>query len=80
MESVDYSKSVALVTTHYTSLLKAYTAYDIQVFAVTASIGNVTYASRTVSIQTQEGGMSLLLYHVLSISIYIYIYFSGAAY
>jgi len=66
--------------THYTSLLKAYTAYDIQVFAVTASIGNVTYASRTVSIQTQEGGMSLLLYHVLSI-LYIYIYFfSGAAY
>ena len=52
--------------THYTSLLKAYTAYDIQVFAVTKSIGNVTYASKTVSIQTQEGGMSLRFYHVLS--------------
>ena len=46
----------------------AYTAYDIQVFAVTTSIGNVTYASKAVSFQTPEGGMSLRFHHVLPLA------------
>ena len=43
---------------YYTNLLYGYTAYDVQVFAVTSSGGNATYASNTVSITTAEGGRS----------------------
>ena len=42
--------------THYSGLLRGYTAYDVQVFAVTTDKGNATYASNTVSFQTPEGG------------------------
>ena len=43
--------------THYTYRLKAYTSYDVQVFAFTTSIdGNITYSSQTVPIKTPEGG------------------------
>ena len=53
---------------YYTSRLKGYTAYDVQVFAVTSSGGNATYASNTVSILTAEGGKSKrrrIKYHYL---------------
>ena len=43
--------------TYYTNRLKAYTSYDVQVFAFTTSAdGNVTYSSQTVTIKTPEGG------------------------
>ena len=43
---------------YYTNLLYGYTAYDVQVFAVTSSGGNATYTSNTVSFITAEGGKS----------------------
>ena len=43
---------------YYTNLLKGYTSYDVEVLAVTASDGNVTYSSKTVSMKTAEGGKS----------------------
>ena len=43
--------------TYYTNMLKAYQAYDVQVFAVAEN--DVTYASKAVSLQTEEGGKSV---------------------
>ena len=45
---------------HYMKLLKGFTKYEVQVFAVTEGIGNVTYASREVSLRTAEGGKSVI--------------------
>ena len=41
---------------YYANLLRAYTAYEVKVSAVTSSGENATYASNTVSIVTAEGG------------------------
>lgn len=41
---------------YYTNLLRAYTAYEVKVSAVTSSGENATYASNTVYIVTAEGG------------------------
>ncbi|XP_078349649.1 uncharacterized protein LOC144634540 isoform X2 [Oculina patagonica] len=41
---------------HYSSSLKGYTSYVVQVFAFTTSInGNITFSSQAVSIKTLEG-------------------------
>ena len=41
---------------YYANLLRAYTAYEVKVSAVTSIGENATYASNTVSIVTAEGG------------------------
>ena len=48
----------ASFNSYYTSFLRVYTVYQVQVFAVTSSGGNATYASNIASIQTAEGGKS----------------------
>ena len=41
---------------YYTNLLRGFTAYEVNVFAVTSNGENGTYASNEVSIVTAEGG------------------------
>ena len=41
---------------YYTNLLRGFTAYEVNVFAVTSNGENGTYASNAVSIVTAEGG------------------------
>ncbi|XP_022786238.1 uncharacterized protein LOC111326491 isoform X2 [Stylophora pistillata] len=45
----------SLSNSYYTNRLKGYTSYDVEVLAVTASDGNNTYSSKTVSMKTAEG-------------------------
>ena len=48
--------------THYTgTVLKSYQFYDVQVTALTTSVGNDTYSSQTEPTRTEEGGMSMEL-------------------
>ena len=43
--------------THYTgAVLKSYQFYDVQVIAVTTSVGNGTYSTQTEITRTEEGG------------------------
>lgn len=46
-----------LLNAHYTNLLKGFTSYEFQVFAVLKGNGNNTYSSEAVSIKTAEGGL-----------------------
>jgi len=46
--------------THYTgAVLKSYQFYDVQVIAVTTSVGNGTYSTQTEITRTEEGGKKL---------------------
>ena len=60
----EHSSNVSLIfevpnscDTHYTgAVLNSYQFYDVQVIAVTASVGNSTFSTQTETARTEEGG------------------------
>ena len=70
----EHSSNVSLIfavpnsyDTHYTgTVLKSYQFYDVQVTAVTTSVGNGTHSSQTEPTRTEEGGMNLMLIFFLA--------------